>query len=153
MKKSISILYALLLLMAGLTISSCGGGGGDDPTPTTPTPSATETNTQFLSSGNWKVSSVKVDGVDQSSLFTGFTLQFTSSSYTTTNGDPVWPASGSWSFTDATATTVKRSDGVVITISSISTTNFVFTLTWDKTTLGAGRASSVKGTHTFAMTK
>src|SRR5690242_6333678 len=136
MKKSVSSLYILLLLVAGIIVSSCGGGGGDDPTP--PAPTATETNTQFLSSGTWKMSSVKVDGIDQSSLFKGFTLSFTSSSYSTTNGTPVWPASGTWSFTNSDATTVTRNDGVVITITSISTSNFVFTLMWDKTTLGGG---------------
>ncbi len=153
MKKSIAIniKLSLLFLLAASIISSCGGGGSDDPDPVPPT--AAETNTQLLSSGTWKVSSVKVDGVNQTSLFTGFTLNFTSSTYTTTNGDPVWPTSGTWSFTNTEATTVKREDGVIISISSISSSNFVFTLTWDKATFGSGRTSSVKGTHTFTLSK
>jgi len=146
MKKinSLYIASSVLLFFAVSVLSSCGGKDS---------PSASEVNQGILSSGTWKISNVTVDGVDQTSLFTGLTLQFTASSYTTTNGDPVWPATGTWSFTDDTATSVKRSDGVIVGISSISETGLVLTLDWTKTTLGTGRVKSVAGAHVFTFTK
>lgn len=141
--KSLYTASSLILILAVVFLSSCGGSD----------PSITDVNQGLLSSGTWKISNVNVDGTDQTSLFTGLTLQFTATNYTTTNGEPVWPASGTWSFTDDTATAVKRSDGVVVGISSISETSLVLTLTWDKTTLGTGRVNSVKGAHTFTFTK
>jgi hypothetical protein len=142
--KLFQLMLSVLVMFCLLTISSCGK--KDDP-------SATEVNTGLLSSGTWKISSVVVDGTDRTSLFTGMTLQFQAGSYTTSNGGVVWPASGSWSFIDTNALSIKRSDDVTVTINTISETNLVLSLAWSKTTLGKGRVSSFKGQHVFSFTK
>src|SRR5688572_26473974 len=102
--KKYSILYSLLsavvLMLAVTLLDSCKG--DDDPSPA-------DKNKEIISSGTWKIGSVAVAGVDQTDLFAGFTLQFTSSgTYTSTNGSPVWNASGTWSFKDKTGIVVVR---------------------------------------------
>jgi hypothetical protein len=139
----LSVLTGVLALCL-LIIGSCSK--KDDP-------SAEEINKGLLSSGTWKISSVAVDGVDRASLFTGMTLQFQAGSYTTANGGAVWPASGNWSFIDANALSIKRSDDVTVTISTITETSLVLGLTWSKTTLGKGRVDSFSGQHVFTFTK
>lgn len=115
------------------------------------TPTAEEIMTQKLMVATWKVSSVTVDGSDRTSMFTGMTLTFTDGAYTTTNGHVVWPASGTWTFSNAEATMIKRDDGVIVTLTEVTDSNLKMSLTWSKTTFGAGRTSSIKGKHEFVM--
>jgi hypothetical protein len=116
-------------------------------------PTAQEVNRKKLMSGTWRVAEVKVDGVNQTSLFTGMTLQFTKDQYTSTNGDPVWPASGTWEFEDAKATMISRDDGIFITIEAITNSELVLSLTWDENTYSGGRQKSIAGPHVFKFTK
>jgi len=101
--------------------------------------------------GTWNLQSVTVDGVDQSGLFSGMTLSFTSNSFTASNGGLVWPSSGAWSFTDNSGQVITRGDAISVAINEISETVLRLTLTWDKTTLGPGKTNSVKGTHVFVL--
>ena len=116
-------------------------------------PTVTEVTTQQLTSHPWKVSVVTVDAVDKTSLFTNMTLTFTASGYTTTNGGPVWPASGTWKFVDGAARKIIRNDDLEITITEITDTSLKFSLTWNANTFGSGRTSSVAGNHLFTLTK
>ncbi len=129
-------------------ISGCGGGGDPEPTVT-----KSEEVTKILSGGTWKLSTVMVDGVDQTNVYKGLTLNFTSTSITSSNGGLVWPANSTWKFTDDTATAIDRGDGIKVTISEVKSDKLSLVLTWSKTTLGSGRASSVKGQHTFSFGK
>src|SRR6478736_5015726 len=79
-----------------------------------PKPSETEVVKEKLTSSTWTIQNVTVDGVDQTSVYQGLTINFTETTYTTTKGGLVWPASGTWSFTDETATTFKREDGIEV---------------------------------------
>jgi hypothetical protein len=117
-----------------------------------PEPSQEEIVKSQLTSSTWTLQSVTVDGVDQTSVYQGLTLKFTETTYTTTKGGLVWPASGTWSFTDDTATTIKRDDGTEIKTEATDT-SLRLTLTWAKTTLGSGRIGSVKGLHVFTFKK
>jgi len=112
----------------------------------------TERVTNLLKGSSWKISSVQVDGTS-SSLFTGMTLSFSNTTYSSTNASPVWPASGGWSFKDDAATTIRRSDGVEVVIENISETALALNLTWAKQTLGSGRSKSISGKHRFSLTK
>ena len=147
--KKYSVLYALLsvfaLVLAVTLLDSCKG--DDDPSPA-------DKNKKIISSGTWKIGNVTVGGVDQTNLFTGFTLQFTSAgTYTSTNGSPVWSASGTWSFKDKTGIVVVRDDGKEVGVTTITDASLVLTMNWDKTTLGSGRLSSVAGEHVFTFTR
>lgn len=142
-KKVIWIYITFALVLTGLiSMSSCGGGGGSD----TPDVAA------LLKSGQWKVQAVKVDGSNQLSLFTGFRITFSGSSFTATNGGPVWPATGTWTLNSA-GTIITRGDGLTVTIDNISDTVLALSLTWDKTTLGGGRSGSIEGSHVFTFGK
>lgn len=107
----------------------------------------------LLTSVTWRVQEVKIDGVVQTTSFTGLTLKFTASTFTTTNGAVVWPSRGTWSFIDETAKKINRSDGVEFTILNASESTLSIRFSWNKTTLGEGRLASVEGEHEFTFTR
>ena len=144
----IAVIYGMVAILLLVQFSGCSK--KSDPTPATPT--AQEAVQTKLVANTWKMQSVSVDGVDQTGVYKGLTINFTSSSFTSTNGGAVWPASGSWSFTSADATAIKRDDGIQVTVSATDTT-LKLTLTWTKTTFGGGRVESVKGQNVFSMVK
>jgi hypothetical protein len=129
-----------------IALDSCKSGG--DPEPET----ESERVTTLLTTGTWKLNSLTVDGVAKST-FAGMTITFTNGSYTSTKGEPVWPSSGSWSFSDPTAKVIMRSDQTPVNIDAIDANNLTLSITWTKTTLGPGRVSSVAGKHVFVMGK
>ena len=143
MTKILKSVVAMLVMI--MIIASCGG--SDDPTQL-----ETDRVRALLASGTWKIQNVKVDNVDKTSSFTGLQLTFTQTAYTSTNGNIVWPATGTWAFTSDEATAFTRGDGVIVNIDQVSGSNLVLSLNWDGT-LGAGRTSSVDGKHTFTFSK
>jgi hypothetical protein len=147
------ILYSLnfLVIVALIGLASCGGGGGD-PNPPPPPPSVLDQIKAKMTAATWVIQSVTVDGVDKTDIYKNLTLKFTATTYTTTNGAPVWPASGTWSFTNETGTTVKRDDNTEITVEATDT-SLKLGLTWSQTTVGPGRTESVEGQHVFTFKK
>ncbi len=113
--------------------------------------SAKQVNTNMLTSHVWKLQSLQVDNVDKTSLYTGMPLTVGAATYTSTNGAPVWAASGTLSFTDDGKT--KRDDQVDVSVDQITDAQLVLSLTWNKTTLGGGRTSSVSGKHVYTFVK
>jgi hypothetical protein len=112
-----------------------------------------EKNTALLDgngSRSWVVQSVTVDGVDKTSTFSGLTITFTSTGYTATHGGSIWPASGTWSFTNDDGTTFTRDDGTSVDV-SVTPTQLQLTLNWTKALLGPGRISGVAGKYVFVM--
>lgn len=132
------------VLMGLVTLVGC---KKDDPKP------ETERIKELLRTNTWRIQSVTVDGTDQSTLFTGLTLTFTDTNYSTTNGGVVWPASGSWSFVDNTAKKIIRSDGLEIRVEEVTGTSLKLGLTRTAGSLGTGRIESVAGNHTFSFIK
>jgi hypothetical protein len=139
------VLVASSLLWLILALSACSEGG--DPAPLT----ESEKVTQVMTKGTWKAKTVMVDGVNETSVYAGLELTFTPTSYTSKNGGSVWPASGTWRFTDETGTTIERSDGTVIGVLEATDSQLVLALTWDKTTLEPGRAESIEGQHVVTL--
>ena len=126
-------------------LTGCGGSSSG--------PTAKEVNTQKLIANTWKLSTVTVDAVDKTILYAGLTVKFTATSYTSTSGGVVWPASGTWSFTDEAGKIIKRNDNQEITITEISDTALKLTLTRTQGTIGPGRIESVAGVHVFSLVK
>lgn len=112
--------------------------------------SATDKTKRLLKS-TWQLESLMVNNTEQTSMFPNLILTVTDGSYTTQNGEPVWPTSGTWSLTNTT--TVLRSDNVVITIDELTATTLVLSFQWEDTTLGEGRVQSISGVHVFEFTK
>jgi hypothetical protein len=142
--KNIQYGLSLLVLVSTAIWSGCGGDKG---------PSVAEVTTKKLTAHAWNMSSVTVDNIDQSALFDDMTITFSATGYTTVNGGPVWPASGSWQFADDDAKVITRSDGLEIGIVEVTDTNLKLTLTWDAGTFGNGRVNSVAGNHEFNFVK
>ena len=96
---SVALLFAVIV-----AFDSCKGKGGDpDPEPET----EVQRVAKLLTSGQWTLKSLTIDGVAKDS-YAGLTITFTSSGFTATNGAPVWPANGAWQFNDDTAKALKR---------------------------------------------
>jgi len=146
MKNTIKLVLTLWIVCGLFFIAGCDK--------SSPTPAATEADkvTATLKSGAWKIFTVNVDGI-QNDSYNNMTMTFTNSGYTATNGAPVWPASGTWSFTDSSAKIMKRDDGLLVTIETITDSGLVLSLTWSKTTLGKGRTQSTSGKHVFVFIK
>ena len=135
-----------LLAIATISIWQLSSCKGDE------APSAQDLVKSKLTSATWKIQSVKVDGVDQTSVYTGFTLTVTDGNFTTVNGGPAWPASGTWTFTSNDGSRVKRDDGTEIDV-EITETTLKLTFEWATTTIGSGRSLSVKGKNVFTLTQ
>lgn len=106
---------------------------------------------QLLTSGTWSIESVTVDGVDQTNMYAGLAVTFTTSGFTVTNGGVVWPATGAWTFPDETGKRILRGDDLLIEVREISDARLVLALNWTSTTLGPGRVSSLSGEHVFTF--
>ena len=146
--KTFTNMLALAVVVSVLVLSGCGK--GDEPGPGD---SESQRISKLLASGIWQMKSVTVDGTPQTEHFDGLTLSFTATGFTATFGDPVWPATGRWTFSDGTATSFTRNDDVVVSISNISETSLMLSLKWDKNTFGPGKASSIAGTYVFIFGK
>jgi hypothetical protein len=142
--KNINIAASLFVIIGLLFLTSC---KKDDPEP------ETARIQKILAANSWVIQTVTVNEMDQTNLFTGLTLSFTKTNYSTTNGGVVWPASGTWEFVDETAKTIVRNDGLQITINEVTNTSLKLALTWSTTTLGGGRTASVAGDHEFSFIK
>jgi hypothetical protein len=105
-----------------------------------------ETVSKQLSSGTWKVKSVLIDQADATSKFTGMTLNFTSSSFTSTNADPVWPATGTYEFTNETGSTFQRNDKLLVGVFIINDNALVLGITYSNT-------PDTPGQHIFTFSK
>lgn len=133
-------------IMVGAMILALMSCGDEEPTPQ-------QKATALITRSAWKIKTVSVDAVDQTSVYSGLVITFTSNGYTTINGGVIWPATGTWSFKDKSATVITRDDGVEITLQELTDTSLKTAFSWSKTTLGSGRAASVSGQHIFTFSK
>src|SRR6478609_1777892 len=136
-RKVVLAFLAVVTLATLIHLSGCTTGGGD-PTPA-PVSKQEEVKAKLMSP-TWKMQSVMVDGTDKTSIYKDLSLKFTTSGFTSTNGGAVWPATGTWSFTDENATAVKRDDGLEVQLQEVTDSSLKLALTWSKTTLGPGRS-------------
>ncbi|MFZ1806296.1 MAG: hypothetical protein WAU36_03685 [Cyclobacteriaceae bacterium] len=143
---TLSVLVFIALSVIVTSMSSCSSGDGDgDPNP--------QTDVTTKLQGTWKIQSLIVDGVDKTSLFPGFTINFVSSnSFNTSNGGSVFPSSGSYGFADSNAT-VLRLGGVPDITFEVTDTSLKMMFSWTKNTFGSGRRESISGQHVFTMNK
>jgi hypothetical protein len=143
-RKILIIIFRTSTLCLLLGQASC---GGDDAAPS-------ETDrVRGILKGAWKVQTVRVDDTDQTTRYKNLTLTFTDANYSTTDGAPVWPAAGGWTFTDETGKAILRSDDVIITVEEATASTLVLRFDWDTTTIGPGRIKSIQGEHVFTFEK
>jgi hypothetical protein len=150
MKKQTPTIHLLAIVTSSVVITlllQIMGCGSSDPAP-----SAQDAVKAKLTSGKWNMQTAQVDGVDKTATYAGLSVTFTSTSYSTTNGKALWPASGSWSFVDAAGKKVKREDGTEIDV-EVTDTSLKLSFSWTKTNLGGGRVESIAGKHVLSFTK
>ncbi len=148
------LLYlSLSLFLAGVSLLQLSSCGKDDPPPAPPEPTEAERVTALLTAGNWPLTSVTVEGENAAEIFKDFSITFTNTGYTTTGTTPVWKRSGTWAFTDATATKFRRDDNVEVTIESINETSLKLVLFWEQEITEPGRTNALRGRHEFTLTK
>lgn len=136
--QNISFAFAIGVFAA---LSSC---GGDEA-------SASEIMTKKLIAHPWNLSSATVDATDKTSTYSGLSITFAKAGFTASNGLPIWPATGTWEFTDNKAKSIIRNDDLEIEITEATNTTLKLTFTWNKTTFEPGRVKSVDGVHVFTF--
>ena len=139
-------LSTILLIMLTMQLIGCQEKKSD------PLPSVLDETRTMLMANHWKIQEVNVDGVDQTLVYKGITIQFGESSFTTTNGGAVWQSSGTWSFITDDGTSIKRDDGVEIKL-EVTEAKLKLSLFWMKTTFAGGKLNSVKGLNVFTFLK
>jgi hypothetical protein len=144
MKKYNPILITLticLLSFSGHFLSSCSESSTE----------SAQDKTRKLLAGNWHVSNVTLDGVNKNDSFADFTLIFSANAFSSTNGEPAWPTSGSWAFTDDTAHSMVRDDDTVVEITSVTEQKLTLTFQWEQNVLGGGRLNTTSGDFVFEL--
>lgn len=116
-------------------------------------PSEQEVVLSALTGVTWKVGAVTIDGVDKNAMYPGLTVSFAASTFSSTNGKLVWPATGTWTFGSDNGRILVRDDGISVSITDISDSQLKLALSWTKTTLDAGRPASLRGAHVFTFGK
>lgn len=136
--------YNNLMMLIALAVMSGCGSHKDTPEPDVQA---------VLASGTWKMETVTIDGVNKNSDFINLAISFTKTGFTSIGGAPVWPAAGTWIFTDAEKKSITRNDGTVIGLSSVSDDELILALHWNEDTLGGGRTGSLQGDYVFVLGK
>ena len=131
------------IALSMFSLLGCGGG---------PSPSETDQEKAIKNlSGSWKLSgggSIKVDGKDESDQYPGFTLSFTKTNYSTTNGGKLFEASGTWEWKDGKTDKLMTLGTKQITITELTESKLVFEFTF-----GGAVAAGTKGSYVVTLTK
>jgi hypothetical protein len=143
-KNTMLFTFRMVTLLAALTIINSGCDDGDEN-------GGTElTFANSVKGKTWKLSSAKVDGVDKTDVYKGLTMTFNEGTYAATNGDPLFKTTGTWK--ELTKNEEVEFDGVLpAEVVLVSKDKFTLKFSWDDTTYGSGRVSSVEGDHEFEM--
>ncbi len=142
MKKIFKYISIVCAIGALITLTNCSSND----------PSASEVMTNKLIAHPWKLSIATVDGVDKTAIYGGLNITFTNTGYTATNGLPVWPATGTWTFKDGNAKSIiRKEDGLEIEIAEASQSTLKLKFTWNKNTFSSGRTESINGLHVFTF--
>jgi hypothetical protein len=148
-KNNLYRLLTVFVVLFAITVQGC---KDDEPT-------LAEKTAKILKAHDWKLSKLTVDGTDKTSDYEGIVLKITgSNTFSSINGAPFFPASGTWAFKSETARLLTVSLGIEqqlrdVTIKSIDDNTLVISFNWDETTLGGGRQASVEGEHELTFVK
>jgi hypothetical protein len=111
-----------------------------------------ELTQRLLINKNWDVTIVTVDGIARN-IYPGLSINFQKSSFTASNGLDIFPASGTWSFSDSEGKRILRDDGLEISVESISEGQLILSFYWSNSTFIGGRVSELTGFHNLTFRK
>lgn len=141
----------ILIAFFTLTLSSCGGGGGGDDTPALTAEEQRLLDLVGTTGVTYKASSITFKGAPATG-FDDFTLTLrgtaSSKTYSTTDGDPVFKATGSWAFngTNINQILIDGNSSNTFVVSAFNASAGTFTLTVDFVASG-GVAAGTNGTN------
>lgn len=99
--------------------------------------------------GTWSASSVVVDNVNLTD-FNSFSLTLGDGTYSTENANGVWPATGTWSYTDTGITSITRDDNIVMTINLVDDNTLTISFIYSSS---GGRTNGINDNYTFNLTR
>lgn len=152
--KMIKYLYTIFVLTAFISLTVLTGCPGPEPTPDpvpVPDPAVEQLKTLKNGGTSWVLSSSGVvkDGYDVTDQFVGFKLTIGEYTYSAQNSlSSAWPTSGAWAFNNGNINSIKRDDGVVISVSiSGNTMRLSFTVAGSS----GGRIAGLSGDYIFNL--
>ena len=153
MKTQMNIIRKVLVVSLVLLLWACGGDDGPDPDPQ-PTLAELQAEVTTKLSRTWILSGVTRDGMDVESEFPGFTVAFTASGFTTSNGSFAWDSTGTWSFQSGSSDTIIRDDNVTMSV-AFSNNDSQLSLSFNvpDTSLDIGKVAGIPGNYVFDLTK
>lgn len=135
-----SISRRLLITSIIVALISCSGA---DPEPTL----------EELVMGEWTAKSIVRENSDVTSDFQGFTIRFDDGTYTSENGQHVWPESGTWSVANEGMMQLQR-DNDLIMEAEADPNNLTLSFQIDENEFGlGGRTQTVSSIYVFTLTK
>jgi len=152
MKTQMNITHKVFIVSLML-FWACGGDDdpGPDPQPTLAGLQA-EVTTKLI--GKWNLSGVTRDGMDVESEFLGFTVTFTASGFTTSNGDLAWESTGTWYFQSDSSNKIIRDDNVTMSVAfSNNDSQLILSFQVPSSSIENGKVSSIAGDYVFELTK
>ena len=126
--------------------------------------SPTQKMSELLRAQTWELAELTVDDIP-STLYPGMTLRFGEGTYVAIDGEPVWPASGTWQFSGGNANLLLRNDGLLVTVEAASivgakitpldpyweqvAANVILSFEWANTSFegSGGRSTALKGKY------
>lgn len=150
------LLISLTTLLAFFLVSC--GGSDDNPGPVD-TPQ--QSNARLLAEGSWAVTAFTVPAGltnDYSDLVIDYSANLDASpvggTFTTSNGSPLFPSSGTWSFVGTGNSTIEMTSGGTTTpqlvgnITQLNATTFVLNV---EASDPSGRTTTIFGDYTFSF--
>lgn len=157
MKRFLNVWFMAVALFA---LAACGGGGdgdgGGNPDPQ-PTPEQQQTaKIAGTNSKTWRASAITLNGAPAQNYDTQtFSVTFTTAkNYSTSAGDPIFRASGSWNYQNDNLNSLifDNDQNVVATVSNLNAQGTQMTLTIDFELQSAGsRVEAINGTYVFNL--
>lgn len=111
-------------------------------TPLTPQEQVTA---QLTSAEAWEKPTVTVDGVDYTEHFANFSLKFGKNTYTSTEGEPIWLPSGTWTFGNEEGTLMIVDGSMEVEIISINDEVLEISFQGTEDSFEPGRKKSIIG--------
>ena len=151
--KAFRILVTFISISSLVSYSSCKSGGGSSET--------TQDKQLGLLSKTWKISTVTLESVDQTSKWPSFQLTMTGTKGATSfdytcAGRPTfspWPPTGKWAFgTDPVTQIIRDPSGTDIVPMTYTVTATTLQINFNYTGPGYARISSVAGNWVFNFT-
>jgi hypothetical protein len=147
--KALTKITKAILILSLIPFFSC----NPNPDPLPPSLEELQAETTARLTGTWSLASATRDNIDASGEFSGFTVTFSPAGFTTTNGQGVWPDTGSWRFMPGSSDTILRDFNVETLLVFTNNDTQLKMSFYAEATAGSGRTTGVAGNYVFVVNK